>query len=77
VDGEGKVHEVRVGGSLHANSGDALCAAAIAGLGIVCEPDFMVGDAPLLPAGSSACCPGSTRCKPISGRFIQADVTCR
>ena len=45
VDGEGKVHEVRVGGSLHANSGDALCAAAIAGLGIVCEPDFMVGDA--------------------------------
>ena len=45
VDRAGKVHEVRVGGSLHANSGDALCAAAIAGLGIVCEPDFMVGDA--------------------------------
>lgn len=32
-------------GSLHANSGDALAAAAIAGLGIVCEPDFLVGDA--------------------------------
>ena len=45
VDREDKVREVRVGGSLHANSGDALCAAAIAGLGIVCEPDFMVGDA--------------------------------
>jgi DNA-binding transcriptional LysR family regulator len=34
-----------VTGSLHANSGDALAAAAIAGLGIVCEPDFLVGDA--------------------------------
>jgi len=34
-----------VTGSLHANSGDTLAAAAIAGLGIVCEPDFLVGEA--------------------------------
>jgi DNA-binding transcriptional LysR family regulator len=36
------VHELRVSGSLHANSGDALRAAAVAGLGVICEPDFLV-----------------------------------
>ena len=45
TDSSGQPHDVRVSGSLHANSGDALVAAAIAGLGIVCEPDFLVGDA--------------------------------
>lgn len=45
TDPSGQHHEVRVTGSLHANSGDTLTAAAIAGLGIVCEPDFLVGDA--------------------------------
>lgn len=42
---DGAVHDVRVGGSLHANSGDALLAAALAGLGVVYEPDFMLGAA--------------------------------
>ncbi len=45
TDSSGQSHEVRVTGSLHANSGEALVAAAIAGLGIVCEPDFLVEDA--------------------------------
>ena len=36
---------MRVGGKLHANSGEALITAAVAGLGIVCEPDFMVAPA--------------------------------
>ena len=45
TDAAGQSHDVRVTGSLHANSGEALAAAAIAGLGIVCEPDFIVGDA--------------------------------
>jgi DNA-binding transcriptional LysR family regulator len=45
----GEVEEVRAGGSLHANSGDMLVAAAVAGLGIVFEPDFMV--LPELQAG--------------------------
>ena len=45
ADSSGQHHDVRVTGSLHANSGDALAAAAIAGLGIVCEPDFLVGGA--------------------------------
>ena len=45
IDSTGQPHDVRVSGSLHANSGDALVVAAIAGLGIVCEPDFLVGDA--------------------------------
>src|SRR4030095_6357005 len=45
TDSSGQPHDVRVSGSLHANSGDALVAAAISGLGIVCEPDFLVGDA--------------------------------
>ena len=42
---DGRVHEARVTGSLHANSGDALQAAAIGGLGIVYEPDFLLADA--------------------------------
>jgi DNA-binding transcriptional LysR family regulator len=45
VDAAGQTSEVRVSGSLHANSGDTLVAAAIAGLGIVFEPDFIVRDA--------------------------------
>jgi len=45
TDAAGAVHDVRVDGSLHANSGDALRAAAVAGLGIACEPDFLVGAA--------------------------------
>jgi DNA-binding transcriptional LysR family regulator len=45
TDASGAQFPVRVGGSLHANSGEALTAAAVAGLGIVCEPDFLVGAA--------------------------------
>lgn len=45
TDSSGQAQEVRVTtGSLHANSGDALVAAAVAGLGIICEPDFLVAD---------------------------------
>jgi DNA-binding transcriptional LysR family regulator len=43
LDGEGVAHEVRVGGPLHANSGELLVAAAVAGMGIIFEPDFVVG----------------------------------
>jgi DNA-binding transcriptional LysR family regulator len=43
VDAEGRPHDVRVGGPLHANSGELLAAAAVAGMGIVFEPDFVVG----------------------------------
>jgi DNA-binding transcriptional LysR family regulator len=43
VDAEGRTHEARVGGPLHANSGELLVAAAVAGMGIVFEPDFVVG----------------------------------
>jgi DNA-binding transcriptional LysR family regulator len=43
VDAEGRPHDVRVGGPLHANSGELLVAAAVAGMGIVFEPDFVVG----------------------------------
>jgi DNA-binding transcriptional LysR family regulator len=45
TDPGGAAHEVRVAGTLHANSGDALRAAAIAGLGVICEPDFLLDDA--------------------------------
>jgi DNA-binding transcriptional LysR family regulator len=44
TDTGGREHVVRVTGSLHANSGDALCAAAIGGLGIVNEPDFLLSE---------------------------------
>ncbi len=36
---------MRVGGTLHANSGDALRSAAVGGLGIINEPDFLLQDA--------------------------------
>ncbi len=39
---DGTVHEVRVAGNLHANSGDALRAAAVEGLGVIYEPDFLL-----------------------------------
>jgi DNA-binding transcriptional LysR family regulator len=45
TDPAGAVHEVRVTGNLHANSGDALRAAAITGLGILYEPDFLLDSA--------------------------------
>ncbi|MDH5207316.1 MAG: LysR family transcriptional regulator [Burkholderiaceae bacterium] len=45
TDAAGSVQEVRVAGTLHANSGDALRAAAIAGLGVICEPDFLLESA--------------------------------
>ncbi len=54
--GEGEEQEVRVSGSLVANNGDALMAAALAGQGIVLQPTFIVGEAlregrllPILP----------------------------
>ena len=45
TDSTGQAHDIRVSGSLHSNSGDASVAAAIAALGIICEPDFLVADA--------------------------------
>lgn len=50
LDGKGVVHDVRVGGPLHCNSGDLSIAAAIAGLGVVLEPDFMLQ--PALASGA-------------------------
>jgi DNA-binding transcriptional LysR family regulator len=43
----GRDRDVRipVKGSLRANNGDALTAAAVTGLGVVYQPDFIVGDA--------------------------------
>jgi DNA-binding transcriptional LysR family regulator len=55
-DGDGRDHVVRIGGPVHANNGRMLAALAAAGMGIVLEPDFIVGPdlhsgalAPLLP----------------------------
>lgn len=45
TDAAGRAHEVRVSGNLHANSGDALRSAAIRGLGVINEPDFLLGEA--------------------------------
>lgn len=50
VDERGLAHDVRVGGPLHGNSGDLSVAAAIAGMGIVLEPDFMLQ--PALSSGA-------------------------
>jgi DNA-binding transcriptional LysR family regulator len=45
TDRAGENHEVRVAGNLHANSGDALRAAALEGMGIINEPDFLLAAA--------------------------------
>ena len=42
MDRAGTQHEVRISGPLNSNSGDLTIAAAIAGLGVVYEPDFML-----------------------------------
>jgi len=55
-DAHGARHSVRVSCRLHANNGDTARAAALAGLGIILQPSFLVGDdlragrlVPLLP----------------------------
>jgi DNA-binding transcriptional LysR family regulator len=44
-DQHGEVQDIKVNGSLHANSGDVLVAAAVSGLGLVYEPCFLVAEA--------------------------------
>lgn len=41
---DGSEHRVRVTGSMQANNGDVLADAAAQGLGVCCEPDFIVAD---------------------------------
>jgi len=48
-DGDGRVHDVRIGGPAHANNGEFLTALAVEGMGINLEPDFIV--APDIRAG--------------------------
>lgn len=43
-DRRGREQSVRVSGPMHANNGDLLAAAAIAGIGVAMEPDFIVAD---------------------------------
>lgn len=40
----GKQHVVRIKGPMHANNGDLLREAALAGMGIILQPSFIVGD---------------------------------
>jgi DNA-binding transcriptional LysR family regulator len=42
-DQAGGEHSVRVAGPMHANNGEMLAAAAVEGIGIALEPDFIVG----------------------------------
>jgi DNA-binding transcriptional LysR family regulator len=42
-DREGRERNVRIAGPVHANNGRFLEALAVAGAGIACEPDFIVG----------------------------------
>jgi DNA-binding transcriptional LysR family regulator len=42
-DRQGREHDVRVTGPVHTNSGSLLAAMAVAGLGVIVEPDFQVG----------------------------------
>jgi len=40
---DGREHAIRVTGPLHSNNGDLLAAAAVAGVGIAYEPEFILG----------------------------------
>jgi DNA-binding transcriptional LysR family regulator len=44
IDAQGKTHPVRMNPIMHANNGGTLRAAALAGLGIVNQPTFLVGE---------------------------------
>lgn len=44
TDAAGKTVVVKIAGTLSANNGDALCAAAAAGAGLIYEPSFIVAD---------------------------------
>ncbi len=44
IDAAGKTHPVRMTAVMHANNGGTLRAAALAGLGIVNQPTFLVGE---------------------------------
>lgn len=44
LDGKGVVHPVKVWGPLHANNGDTVRAASLAGLGIAWQPTFLIGE---------------------------------
>jgi DNA-binding transcriptional LysR family regulator len=44
ADRKGAEHRVRVSGSVQTNNGDMLARAAAEGLGICCEPDFIVAE---------------------------------
>lgn len=44
VDPAGAEHRVRVAGTLQTNNGEMLAGACVQGLGICCEPDFIVSD---------------------------------
>ena len=41
---DGKEHKVRLTSRVQANNGDLLASAAVQGLGVCCEPDFIVAD---------------------------------
>jgi DNA-binding transcriptional LysR family regulator len=42
-DAAGREHVVQVAGSVHSNNGDLLAEAAAQGIGVICEPAFIVG----------------------------------
>jgi DNA-binding transcriptional LysR family regulator len=44
LDGSGKEHSVTVPQVMQTNNGDTACAAALAGLGIIRQPTFLVGE---------------------------------
>lgn len=44
LDGKGTIHPVKVSGPLHANNGDTLRAALLAGRGVGWQPTFLIGE---------------------------------
>jgi DNA-binding transcriptional LysR family regulator len=76
---DGREHAVRVSGPLHSNNGDLLAAAAVAGVGIAYEPEFILG--PDLKAGrlvpiltSYSAPPGPIYAVYPSRRYLSAKV---
>lgn len=44
LDGVGKLHTVPVTNIFHTNNGETACAAALAGLGLILQPTFLIGE---------------------------------
>jgi DNA-binding transcriptional LysR family regulator len=74
TDAAGATHSVRVPCIMHTNNGDTARAAALAGMGVIWQPTFLIGDA-CVPAGCCPCCPATACPTSTCSRSTRAAAT--